>query len=219
MPKFKLKNKSIDQKQLEEKNVTQIIEINSTNCLIKETSWDLLTLTSVKTKETWNGWKSIFAKAETCSNVIKGHNDNNDAFTIAQIGDQLLICSGKKVFVTSKLTMAVVQRNIPGTSTFDIVWCFCKEQKIFESVFHKEQYDKVLSFVSTLTSNIFENADPFNWKTFLKVQKEQNGEEEDWIAVFLPFTDSETSDSDYVTSESEEDDSEWEDRPTKRAKH
>lgn len=214
MSRFKSKAYTGNETETKKKfNPTKKFIINSRNILIKCDTWKHLKVTS---GEDWCGWGSWFKDAETCKDVVNGFNDKNQSFTLIKDGEEIVLCNGQSVYTLPSITMAVVQRNIPGTSTFDLVWCVHALEKVFVSVFSKKEFEKVYNIAYNVCKHVYDvGPDPFNWNQFIRIQKDQKGTEEDWTAVFEPFTDSEDSDSEWVgSSESESED----EPPPKRTK-
>ena len=124
--------------------------------------------------------------------------------------------------IDEDLTMAVIQRNTPGTSRFDVSFALHSEHKVVNATFNKDDYECVLSYLQDITEDVYDNGpDPYDWKKFLSVQKKDGGSVEDWRGVFAPLTESENedveedddwqepSDEESVASEEEEEEEEF----------
>lgn len=191
------------------------IEIDNQNIIVysKRDGWIPISLNSVKEDENWCGWKSFFSECERPNQILIGNNMKNEKFCAAYYQDdgRIILCSKNNVvdIADDELTMAIVQRNSTGTTRFDVIWCVHKLHKIIESVFHKSETNTVLSFLDWITDNVFDiGPDPYDWKQFLKMQKDQEGDENDWIGVFSPLTDEDSDDSSYHGTDDEECDEE-----------
>ena len=188
----------------------------------KQLEWLCFHVSSISESDNFVGFETFFKDADVCLNVLRGHDTKGKREVVAIFEDDgvFVIGSTNGVFscVDTDVTMAVVQRNSPGTSRFDLAWCFHKQFLIHETVFDKKDINNVVEFCSDVTENIFDvGADPYNWKHFLKVQKDQNGDVDDWLGVFSSLTDEEEEDDEeeeYVDSldgsETDESDCSWE---------
>ena len=183
--------------------------------------WLKISVNNVKEKESWSNWSDMFQGATEIKPLIKGWTDKNEQFAMATYDNdmRLIMVHGKTIMDMSDdhLTMVVYQRNSPGTSRFDCTWCFHDKHTCLTSVHDKKSFDEIHGIVSNITDNMFDNGpDPYDWKTFLKTQDKQQGDEDDWIGVFAPLTsdedgEEEEDDDDYEVDEDEEEEVEEED--------
>lgn len=190
------------------------IIIDNQNILVQcKNGWTKLSVANVKEDETWNGWGNYFKKATEFSNKLIGFDDKNEQFVTAfnEESGEFICAYGNEILSVEDedLTMAVIQRNSPGTARFDVSWAFHDENKIITSVFDKKDLDCVMSYLSDVTDNVYDaGPDPYDWKRFLKVQTKDGGDENDWRGVFAPLTDDEeednSDDDDYVEDDEEE---------------
>jgi hypothetical protein len=198
------------------------IIIDNQNILVYCTNgWTKLSVANVKEDETWSGWNNYFKKAKEFSNKIIGFNDKNEQFVTAfhEEDGNLILAYGNEIWSLDDedLTMAVLQRNSPGTSRFDVSWAFHGENRVLTSVHNKSELESVLSYLGDVTDHVYDaGPDPYDWKRFLSVQKKDGGLENDWRGVFEPLTDEEEDgdderDEDWKEAESEEEVSEEED--------
>ena len=178
------------------------IILDNQNILIEcANGWTKLSVANVKEDETWTGWKDYFPSALEMQNSVSGYDDKNNKFVTAYNEDdgKLVIAYGNEILCVEDedLTMAVIQRNTPGTSRFDVSFALHSEHKVITSVFHKKDYECVLSYLQDITEDIYDNGpDPYDWSRFLKVQKKDGGSVEDWRGVFAPLTESENEEAD-----------------------
>ena len=190
------------------------IIIDNQNILVQcKNGWTKLSVANVKEDETWNGWGNYFKKATEFTNKLIGYDDKNEQFVTAfneETGEFICAYGSEILSVEDEdLTMAVIQRNSPGTARFDVSWAFHSENKVITSVFNKKDLDCVMAYLGDITDNVYDaGPDPYDWNRFLKVQAKDCGDENDWRGVFAPLTDDEEADDDddYV----EEDESEEE---------
>lgn len=190
------------------------IILDNQNILIEcVNGWTKLSVANVKEDETWTGWKDYFPSALEMQNSVSGYDDKNNKFVTAYNEDdgKLVIAYGNEILCMEDedLTMAVIQRNTPGTSRFDVSFALHSEQKVITSVFDKKDYECVLSYLQDITEDIYDNGpDPYDWSRFLKVQKKDGGSVEDWRGVFAPLTESENeevdADDDWGPNDSDE---------------
>ena len=172
--------------------------------------WIKVSVNNIKKDETFNIWS--YFKCEQLEKSVDGWTDKNEPFVLATYdeGARLVMVHDETIIdaTDDMLTMVVYQRNSPGTSRFDCTWCFHGSNKCLTTVHDKESFDSVHDVISEITDNVFDNGpDPYDWKTFLKTQDKQEGEEEDWIGVFAPLTseeEGEEEDDDYEVEEGEE---------------
>ena len=183
------------------------IIIDNQNILVKcKNGWTKLSVANVKEDEIWNGWNNYFKKATEFKTKVIGFDDKNEQFVSAFDEEKgvLIMAHGNEIIsiADDDLTMAVIQRNSPGTSRFDVSWAVHKENKIVTSVFNKKDYDCVIAYLGDITDHVYDaGPDPYDWKKFLSVQKKQKGDEMDWRGVFSPLTDDE--------EEVDDDDDDW----------
>jgi hypothetical protein len=188
---------------------TSKIIIDNQNMLINcSNGWTKLSVANVKEDETWNGWESYFKKAVEFTNKLIGYDDKNEKFVTAfnEESGEFIMAYGSEIISVSDedLTMAVIQRNSPGTARFDVSWAFHGENKVITSVFDKTDLECVMTYLSDVTDNVYDaGPDPYDWKRFLKVQTKDGGDVNDWRGVFAPLTDEECDDDDddYVGTE------------------
>lgn len=184
------------------------IVLDNQNILIEcNNGWTKLSVANVKEDETWTGWKGYFSSAKEMECKLTGFDDKNNKFVTAynEEDGKLIIASGNEIheLIDEDLTMAVIQRNTPGTSRFDVSFAIHAEHKVLNATFNKDDYDCVLSYLQDITEDIYDNGpDPYDWKKFLSVQKKDGGSVDDWRGVFAPLTESENEDV-------EEDDDDW----------
>ncbi len=198
----------------------QKIIIDNQHILVEcKNGWTGITVFNVKEDETWEGWDSYFKNAKDMTNKLIGFDDKNKKFVTAFDEDsgELIFAHGNEILSLSEedLTMAVLQRNAPGSSSFDVCWCLHSQGKILTSVFDKKDIECVTSYLSNVSDYVYDNgADPYDWSNFLKVQKKDGGDENDWRGVFEPLTDEEeqddSGDEDFALGSEEEDDEEEE---------
>ena len=191
------------------------IIIDNQNILVQcNNGWTHISVFNVKEDETWNGWETYFKSAKNLKNKLIGFDSKNKKFVTAfhEETGELIFASGNEILCMNEddLTMAVLQRNAPGSSSFDVCWCLQKEGKILTSVFNKKDMDCVTSYLSDLTDHVYDNGpDPYNWDNFLKIQKKDGGDENDWRGVFEPLTgdedDGDDSDEDFVAEDDDDD--------------
>ena len=178
------------------------IILDNQNILIQcINGWTKLSVANVKEDETWTGWKEYFTSAKEMQSTLTGYDDKNNKFVTAynEEDGKLIIASGQEILelIDEDLTMAVIQRNTPGTSRFDVSFAIHSEHKVVNSTFNKKDYECVLSFLQDITEDIYDNGpDPYDWKKFLSVQKKDGGSVEDWRGVFAPLTESENEEAD-----------------------
>ena len=178
------------------------IVLDNQNILIEcVNGWTKLSVANVKEDETWTGWSSFFCDAKEMKCTLSGYDDKNNKFVTAynEEDGKLIIASGNEIYdmIDEDLTMAVIQRNTPGTSRFDVSFAIHSEHKIVNATFNKDDYDCVLSYLQDITEDIYDNGpDPYDWKKFLRVQKKDGGSVEDWRGVFAPLTESENEEAD-----------------------
>ena len=178
------------------------IILDNQNILIQcINGWTKLSVANVKEDETWTGWKEYFTSAKEMQCTLTGYDDKNNKFVTAynEEDGKLIIASGQEILelIDEDLTMAVIQRNTPGTSRFDVSFAIHSEHKVVNSTFNKTDYECVLSFLQDITEDIYDNGpDPYDWKKFLSVQKKDGGSVEDWRGVFAPLTESENEEAD-----------------------
>lgn len=183
------------------------IIIDSQNILIKcKNGWTKLTLANVKEEETWSGWDSYFKSAKTLTNLLNGHDDKNNHFvtSIDENSGSMIYVYGNEITESTdeKLTMAVIQRYSPQTSTFDVTWCIQSENKIIQSTFKREDYDCVIAYLGDVTDHVYDaGPETYDWKKFIKTQEKDGGDENDWRGVFSPLTDEEEDDDDVEEDE------------------
>jgi len=194
------------------------IVLDSTNMLL-EVSGEWVRLSVLNIPESVQaGILPKFWNAAVTETIIHGYNSKNDRLVVAFFEEdgEMIIGSSKSVFkcTDEDLTMAIVQRNSPSTSSFDIVWCYAVKHLIYETTFEKKNLDDAMKFCGEITDNVFDiGADPHDWPAFLKMQKMQGGDANDWVGCFSALTDeSEEDNSDFtVSSESEESEEESDD--------
>ena len=151
------------------------IILDNQNILIEcNNGWTKLSVANVKEDETWTGWKEYFKNAKEMQCTLTGHDDKNNKFVTAynEEDGKLVIASGQEILemTDEDLTMAVIQRNTPGTSRFDVSFAIHSEHKVVNSTFDKKDYECVLSFLQDITEDIYDNGpDPYDWKKFLSV--------------------------------------------------
>ena len=195
---FEDKNKT----QRTYRNIDKKVIINNHNLLFHhDEGWTKITVNNIQEKESWHNWKDMFTSVQEIKHTLTGWTDKNETFVLCMHDDdnRILMIHGDTVLDTSDegLTMVVYQRNSPGTSRFDCTWCYHGKHLCLSSVHDKKDFDSVHQTVSDITMHIYDNgAEPYDWKRFLKTQKNQNGDEEDWIGVFAPLTDEEDDDDD-----------------------
>jgi len=190
------------------------IIIDNQNILVQcKNGWTKLSVANVKEDETWDGWSNYFKNAYEFDNKLVGYDDKNAQFVTAFNDEtgEFIVAHGNEIMSLEDddLTMAVIQRNSPGTSRFDVSWAFHGENKVVTSVFAKKELDCVMAYLSDITDNIYDaGPDPYDWKRFLTVQEKDGGLESDWRGVFEPLTDEENDeaedDEDYVEDEESE---------------
>ena len=178
------------------------VVLDNQNLLIEcNNGWTKLSVANVKEDETWTGWSAYFSAAKELKCTVTGYDDKNNKFVTAynEEDGKLIIASGNEIYdmIDEDLTMAVIQRNTPGTSRFDVSFAIHSEHKIVNATFNKDDYDCVLSYLQDITEDIYDNGpDPYDWKKFLRVQKKDGGSVEDWRGVFAPLTESENEEAD-----------------------
>ncbi len=223
MPTFKinkkvgnLNNESVNKLIFEDKSKTQRLYknidkkviINNHNLLFHhDEGWTKITVNNIQEKESWRNWSDMFTSVSEIKPTLTGWTDKNESFVLCVYDNdnRILMIHGDTVVDTldEKLTMLVYQRNTPGTSRFDCTWCYHSKHLCLTSVHDKKDFDSVHRVVSDITDHVYDNgAEPYDWKRFLKMQKNQSGDEEDWIGVFSPLTDDEED-------EEEEDDDDF----------
>jgi hypothetical protein len=231
MPTFKinkkvgnLNNESLNKVIFEDKNKSQRlytnidkkVVIDNHNLLFHhDEGWTKITVNNIQEKESWCNWSDMFTSVSEIKPALTGWTDKNESFVLCTYDNdnRILMIHGDNVVDTldEKLTMTVYQRNSPGTSRFDCTWCYHSKHLCLTSVHDKKEFDSVHQIVSDITDHVYDNgAEPYDWKRFLKMQKNQGGDEEDWIGVFAPFTDDEEEeeddDDDFDPEEEEEED-------------
>lgn len=197
-------------------NIDKKVVIDNHNLLFHhDEGWTKITVNNIQEKESWCNWSDMFTSVSEIKPALTGWTDKNESFVLCTYDNdnRILMIHGDNVVDTShdKLTMAVYQRNSPGTSRFDCTWCYHSKHLCLTSVHDKKDFDSVHQIVSDITDHVYDNgAEPYDWKRFLKMQKNQGGDEEDWIGVFAPFTDDEEEeeedDDDFDPEEEEEED-------------
>jgi hypothetical protein len=181
---------------------TEKIVIDNQNILIKcKNGWTKLSLANVKEEETWSGWDSYFKKAKQLKNLLTGHDAKNEHFVTAvddNTGDMIIVHGNEIISCKDEdLTMAVIQRYTPQTSTFDVTWCLHSENKVINSTFKRADYDCVINYLGDVTECVYDaGPEAYDWKKFMKTQEIQGGDENDWRGAFSPLTDEEEDDDD-----------------------
>jgi nucleosome binding factor SPN SPT16 subunit len=179
--------------------------------------WVKVSVNNVKKDENFKIWSHF--KCDEIKMSVGGWTDRNEPFVMATYddGNRLIMLHGGTIIDTTddQLTMVVYQRNSPGTSRFDCTWCFHDKHECLTTVHDKTTFDSVNSIISDITDNVFDNGrDPYDWKTFLKTQDKQKGDEDDWVGVFAPLTSDDEADEDeeeeYVVEEEVEEEGEEE---------
>jgi len=196
------------------------IVIDNQHILVEcKNGWTGITVSNVKEDETWEGWDGYFKGAKDMTNKLIGFDDKNKKFVTAFDEDsgELIFAHGNDILQLTEedLTMVVLQRNAPGSSSFDVCWCLQKEEKILTSVFNKKDLECVTSYLSNVSDYVYDNgADPYDWSNFLRVQIKDGGDANDWRGVFEPLTDEEeeddSGDEDFALGSEEEDEEEEE---------
>jgi len=221
------------------KDVRKKVLVNAMEMLLEvkwgdKYEWVGFKVSNISEKEEFAGFKDWFSDAETSTCVVHGHDLKNHPETVAFFEEDSTFVMGSFGNIhsceESELTMCVIQRNAPGTSRFDMAWCFQPYCLIRETTFDKKDLQKIIQFCSEVSDHVYDNgAEPYNWKHFLKVQKQQNGDAEDWLGVFNDSSGEESSEEEeeYVTEEeSELSDCSWssgtdtdeDERPCKKTK-
>ena len=180
------------------------ITLDSMNVLVEievDGTLDWVCLSVANISEQFEGFDPLFGGVDEATRKIYGHDTKNKRLVAAIFEDRGTFVLGSRdgvqTYADEDVTMAVIQRNSPGTSSFDVVWCFHKTSTVVESVFNKKDLHDVIKFCGDVTDNVFDNGpDPYDWKHFIKVQKNQKGEVEDWVGVFAPLTDDDDDDDD-----------------------
>ena len=198
-------------------NIDKKLHINKHSVLLhNKEGWIKISVNNIKKDENFSVWD--YFKCTEIKKSIGGWTDKNESFVMATYDDgmRLVMVHGDTILdvADDNLTMVVYQRNSPGTSRFDVTWCFHDKNMCLTTVHDKDSHDMIHSVITDITDNVFDNGpDPYDWKTFLKTQKKQSGDENDWIGVFAPLTsdeDGEEEDEDYELNEDDVDDEEEE---------
>lgn len=215
---FKTKDKTVEMC-----NPTKKLTLDSMNLLVEieidgVLEWVCISVSNIPEHVDFKGFDPMFGEVEETTNKIYGHDAKNKILVAAIFEESGTFVLGSRQIVRTctddDLTMAIVQRNSPGTSSFDVVWCFHKSSSVVETVFNKNDIHKVLGFCGDVTDNVFDiGPDPYDWKHFLKVQKNQEGDVDDWVGVFAPLTDEDDDDGDDDDEDYEENDESEEDYP------
>ena len=176
------------------KDVRKKVDVNAMEMLLEvklkdKYEWVSFKVSNISEKEEFAGFEDWFKEVETPTSIIHGHDLKNRPETVAffESDGTFVIGSFGNIHscVESDLTMCVIQRNSPGTSRFDMAWCFQRYYLIRETTFDKKDLQQIIRFCSELTEHVYDNgAEPYDWKHFLKIQKQQNGDVDDWLGVF-----------------------------------
>ena len=216
---FKTSSETIVLKDIRKKVMVNPMEILLEVKIKDEYEWIGFKVSNISEKEEFVGFKDWFKDVETSTSIVHGHDLKNRPETVAffESDGTFVIGSFGNIHscVESDLTMCVIQRNSPGTSRFDMAWCFQRYYLIRETTFDKKDLQQIIQFCSEVTDHVYDNgAEPYDWKHFLKVQKQQNGDVDDWLGVFNDSSDEdeeeEEEEEDYETEDSEEEEEEEE---------
>lgn len=204
---FKTSEETFVLKDIRKKVLVNTMEMLLEVKLKDKYEWVGFKVSNISEKEEFVGFKDWFKDVETATSIVHGHDLKNRPETIGFFESDGTFVMGSfgniHSCVESDLTMCVIQRNAPGTSRFDMAWCFQRHYLIRETTFDKKDLQEIIQFCSEVTDHVYDNgAEPYDWKHFLKVQKQQNGDVEDWLGVFNDSSDEEEDEGEeYETEE------------------
>ena len=207
---FKTSEETLVFKDIRKKVLVNAMEMLLEVNLKDKYEWVGFKVSNISEKEEFVGFKDWFKEVETPTSVVHGHDLKNRPEIVAFFESEGIFVMGSFGNIhsceESALTMCVIQRNSPGTSRFDMAWCFQRYYLIRETTFDKKDLQQIIQFCSEVTDHVYDNgAEPYDWKHFLKVQKQQNGDVEDWLGVFNDSSDEEEEEDDGEEYETEED--------------